>query len=205
MEPFIDYYRILGLTPEADASQIKQAFRRLARRYHPDVAGHGSLARFQQISEAYQVLRDPQRRQQFDHQRRAHHPPQRPSSPRHHSPRPHPSPKDPRVVVKQPYRWERDGQQQVIERSIREIKRILKSQLYTQAVTQAEALARQYPRSEEATHILALCYHRLGSTLLIEGESQQARVYLNKALETEPHNRELVFEVRRDLARLSGT
>ena len=200
MEPFIDYYQVLGISPEADATQIKQAFRRLARRYHPDVAGLGSLTRFQRISEAYQVLRDPASRQRFDLRRQSQRvtqrqpqKPQRQSTPRH---------KEPQVVVNRRYPWERDGQQQVIERAVKEIKRILRAQLYTQAVGQAEALAQQFPRSQEALHILALCYYRLGSTLLIEGDPQHSRIYLNKALETEPHNRELAFEVRRDLARL---
>ncbi len=200
MEPFIDYYQVLGLTPEADTTQIKQAFRRLARRYHPDVAGPGSLTRFQRISEAYHVLRDPASRQRFDLQWQAQRAPQR--NPQRSQRQSTPHHQDPQVVVNRRYSWEREGQQQVIERSVKEIKRILRSQLYTQAMSQAEALARQFPRSQEASHILALCYYRLGSTLLIEGDPQQARIYLNKALETEPHNRELAFEVRRDLARL---
>lgn len=197
MEPFIDYYQVLELSPKADFSQIKQAFRRLARRYHPDVAGQGGLARFQQISEAYQVLRDPEQRRRFDQRRssRLFSPPQRSyRSPSH---------ADPHVVVRSQYRPQPDGQQQVIERAIAEIKRILRSRLYTQAVFQAEALVKQFPHSEDAIHILALCYYRLGSTLLIENDLPQARIYLNKALETEPRNRELAFEVRRDLARLS--
>jgi len=56
----MDYYAILNLSPQADSEEIKRAFRRLARQFHPDVAGEGSRERFEQIYRAYQVLSNPE-------------------------------------------------------------------------------------------------------------------------------------------------
>src|SRR5213592_5157985 len=64
---FKDYYRILGVDRKADDKTIKSAYRRLARKHHPDVAkGKDSGERFKEISEAYEVLSDPQKRQRYD-------------------------------------------------------------------------------------------------------------------------------------------
>ncbi|MBC7230193.1 MAG: molecular chaperone DnaJ [Actinobacteria bacterium] len=63
-----DYYAILGVARDADQEQIKRAYRRLARRYHPDVAGgdRESEERFKEINEAYEVLGDPEKRHRYD-------------------------------------------------------------------------------------------------------------------------------------------
>ncbi|MDR7554830.1 MAG: DnaJ C-terminal domain-containing protein [Armatimonadota bacterium] len=64
---FKDYYKILGVDRRADQKAISQAFRRLARQYHPDVnKSKGAEERFKEINEAYQVLSDPQKRAQYD-------------------------------------------------------------------------------------------------------------------------------------------
>jgi curved DNA-binding protein len=64
---FKDYYRILGVAPEATAEEIKIAYRKLARKYHPDVSKEpGTELRFTEIGEANEVLRDPQRRAAYD-------------------------------------------------------------------------------------------------------------------------------------------
>jgi molecular chaperone DnaJ len=63
-----DYYKVLGISRDADDKDIKSAYRRLARKHHPDV-NHGSPdaeAKFKEISEAYQVLGDPEKRRKYD-------------------------------------------------------------------------------------------------------------------------------------------
>lgn len=64
---FKDYYAVLGVEPGSGENEIKQAFRRLARKYHPDVSKEkGAEDRFKAINEAYEVLRDKEKRAQYD-------------------------------------------------------------------------------------------------------------------------------------------
>ncbi|MGC4028807.1 MAG: DnaJ C-terminal domain-containing protein [Steroidobacteraceae bacterium] len=64
---FKDYYDIMGVPRDATADQIKQAYRKLARKYHPDVSKEaGAEERFKDVGEAYEVLRDPQKRAAYD-------------------------------------------------------------------------------------------------------------------------------------------
>jgi DnaJ-class molecular chaperone len=64
---FKDYYRVLGVDRSADDKAIKSAFRRLARKFHPDVAkGKDTAERFKEINEAYEVLSDPEKRRRYD-------------------------------------------------------------------------------------------------------------------------------------------
>jgi curved DNA-binding protein CbpA len=78
MKNFKDYYRVLRVGPTADDAAIKAAFRRLARRHHPDVATDERAAdRFREICEAYEVLSDPDKRRQYHRVYRAQRPPSR--------------------------------------------------------------------------------------------------------------------------------
>ena len=64
---FKDYYGILGVEPSAGESEIKTAYRRLARKYHPDVSKEaGAEDKFKAVNEAYEALRDPQKRAAYD-------------------------------------------------------------------------------------------------------------------------------------------
>jgi molecular chaperone DnaJ len=63
-----DYYRVLGVQPDADPAAIRSAYRRLVRRYHPDVSrGVASKQKFLKIQEAYAVLSDRVKRRDYDH------------------------------------------------------------------------------------------------------------------------------------------
>ena len=62
-----DYYETLGVQRDADDATLKRAFRKLARQYHPDVNSEpGAEDRFKEISEAYEVLNVPQKRQLYN-------------------------------------------------------------------------------------------------------------------------------------------
>ncbi|GGM40376.1 DnaJ C-terminal domain-containing protein [Dactylosporangium sucinum] len=63
----VDYYRVLGVNRDAPQDEIQRAYRKLARRSHPDVdRSPGAEDRFKQITEAYHVLSDPERRRKYD-------------------------------------------------------------------------------------------------------------------------------------------
>jgi len=62
-----DYYQILGLTRAAEAPEIKRAYRKLARKYHPDVSKEKNAEeKFKELQEAYEVLKDPEKRAAYD-------------------------------------------------------------------------------------------------------------------------------------------
>ena len=68
MVAFKDYYGTLGIARDASDADIKKAFRKLARKYHPDVAQDKASAdaRFKEINEANEVLSDPEKRRKYD-------------------------------------------------------------------------------------------------------------------------------------------
>jgi curved DNA-binding protein len=72
---FKDYYQTLGVAREAAADEIRKAFRKLARKYHPDVSKEADAeARMKEVNEAYAVLSDPEKRAAYDQLGRNHRP-----------------------------------------------------------------------------------------------------------------------------------
>src|ERR1700683_4366377 len=65
---FIDYYKVLGVSKTATQDEIKKAYRKLARKHHPDLNPNDKEAnkKFQEINEANEVLSDPEKRKKYD-------------------------------------------------------------------------------------------------------------------------------------------
>src|SRR5258707_1458237 len=62
-----DYYAVMGVDRKASAEDIKQAYRKLARKYHPDVSKEpGAEEKFKEVGEAYETLKDPEKRAAYD-------------------------------------------------------------------------------------------------------------------------------------------
>jgi DnaJ-class molecular chaperone len=78
MERPKDYYRILGVERDASPEAIKRAYRRLARKYHPDRGAGSSIRAFQELQAAYETLGDAERRRRYDETLRE---PERPEPP----------------------------------------------------------------------------------------------------------------------------
>jgi len=65
-QPFVDYYKILQVSPDCDARGLETAYRFLAKMYHPDHAQTADVAKFNDVVEAYKALRNPDQRAQYD-------------------------------------------------------------------------------------------------------------------------------------------
>ena len=63
-----DYYEILGIEKNADAGKIKSAYRKLAKKYHPDTNSGDAVAeqKFKEVTEAYNILSDPEKKKLYD-------------------------------------------------------------------------------------------------------------------------------------------
>lgn len=208
-------YRLLGLSRGASLEDIKLSYRRLARKYHPDLNQDDPTAadKFRLIQQAYQILKDVEAGL-ID--RQASYPSQRqPQSTTRSSPSSEESPKV-KVEVKPDPKSEfksKDVRQQVDPiandpelrlklDTLRRLQELLKQRKYVVAIAVAEGMRARFPKSTEVIHWQAVTYHRWGTELLLKAKLREAEIFLNKALVTDPSNRELAFEVRRDLDRI---
>src|SRR5258708_19653848 len=69
-----DYYELLEISPQATQDTIHRVYRYMAARYHPDNLGTGNLEKFTQLTSAYKVLSEPNRRSEYDAQRATRQP-----------------------------------------------------------------------------------------------------------------------------------
>ncbi|MFN3360780.1 MAG: DnaJ domain-containing protein [Pseudanabaenaceae cyanobacterium] len=198
MQP-ADCYRVLGLARNASWEDVKIAYRRLARKYHPDVnqGDPHATEKFRLVQEAYQVLRALQTGQTpTNHSRPA------PSAPR---PTPKVEVRPPAKPSTPPERGKAppSPEERLLQDTLQRVQILLRQKKYPVAIAMLEGLKQRLPEQGEVTKWLAVAYQRQGNELLQMGKYREAEAYLRKALHTAPHNRALCFEVQHDLDRLA--
>jgi tetratricopeptide (TPR) repeat protein len=187
-----DCYRLLELSVDAKPEQIKASYRRLARQYHPDVNPSNpeeAHTKFIQLTEAYKsLLRVVRQRQKVPL-------PQtsvvRPTTSARRKPAP-----PPRIPALSPQ------DQQLKSNSYRLLQGFLAEQRFSRAIALVEGLAYRFPLDPEVRQWQAITYQQWGRQLIRDRAFARAKIYLNKALRTDPHNRSLATEVERDLRHL---
>lgn len=212
-----DYYRVLGLRSGASYEEIKASYRRLARRYHPDAnPANQQLAqdKFIQLTEAYKILTSVvQPIEQTQQSPSASRPESRPDRPEPRSDSRSESRQDWKPAPKVQVRVTRKApsvqfqdlsatDQKLKSQSYQQLQQLLKQQRFPRAITLIEGLAQRLPNDAEVRQWQAITYQRFGRYLISSRQSEKARMYLKKALRTDPHNKSLWYEVERDFRRI---
>uniref|UniRef100_B8HPM9 Heat shock protein DnaJ domain protein n=1 Tax=Cyanothece sp. (strain PCC 7425 / ATCC 29141) TaxID=395961 RepID=B8HPM9_CYAP4 len=220
-----DCYRLLELPTQADLTAVKASYRRLARRYHPDVNPGDRQAeeKFIQVTEAYKILVEiaPPGAPVADPvptaaPAAAVDPVPSPSRTRvtvvssnrstvNANPRPKETPssqsvRQPPVQPSSPPSSPFD--QHLKQVSYQQLQELLKYQRFPRAIALVEGLAQRLPDDAEVRQWQAITYQCWARDLISKGQVDKARVYLKKALHTDPHNRSLWAAVNEDFRRL---
>ncbi|HEY9668047.1 MAG TPA: DnaJ domain-containing protein [Coleofasciculaceae cyanobacterium] len=201
-------YRLLGLTHGASLAEVKASYRRLARRYHPDINSGDKLAheKFIQLTEAYKFLLSvintpvgsaavsgtPQTVTTASA-------PQEAGVSKPPPPTTKVTRKPPTVQYAPPLS---EVEKQLKWNVYKQLQQLLKDRRFARAIALIEGLAQRIPHDPEVRQWQAIAYSRWGRHLVNEGQLDKARSYLKKALRTDPHNRSLWAEVERDFRRI---
>ena len=193
-----DCYRLLGLRSAASTAEIKASYRRMARQYHPDINPGDQVAKekFIKLTQAYKLILSvisksgiseispqPQDTDAIKHQARVT--------------------KVDRVSEARENKHELSLSEQHLKwNSYQQLQQLLKSRRFARAIALAEALAQRFPQDPEVSQWQAIAYSSWGRHLIGEKQLDKARIYLKKALRTDPHNRSLWTEVERDFRRI---
>lgn len=198
-----DCYRVLGLRSGASFADIKSSYRRLAQQYHPDINPHDNKAKekFIALTEAYKLLLQvvspvpqpqptptppaaPQEKPQTQTQQPVTEPPQ---------PQEKVKPTPPNLLeIERRLKWKTYDQ----------LQRFLRERRFPQAIALSEALAERLPEDAEVRQWQAISYQLWGRALIVEKQWLKARIYLKKAIKTDPNNKSLYDEVQRDFKKL---
>lgn len=200
------HYRVLGLRSGACFTDIKLAYRRLVRLYHPDVNPENEAAkeRFIQITQAYQALvktlPQPLSTPATEVSSGETATPKKASQ----SARVNPStsaPPHPPLQVHQPPGGSR-ADQDLKQSSYIQLQGLLRSRRYPRAVALVEGLAHRFPQDPEVRQWQAIVYYRWGQACLNLGHSLKAEACLKKAWRVDPYNRSLRQALQQEFARL---
>lgn len=200
----VDCYRVLGLPSGASFHAIKTSYRQLARRYHPDVSSGDQRAKdkFIEVTAAYKFLLNTLADSTLG---------KRPDyAVKTQSARQPASPPDSPKTARKPASLQVNPnlsplEQQLKSSAYQQLQQLLKGQRFPRAIALIEGLARRLPNDPEVSQWQAIVYQQWGRHLIHEQQPDKARLYLKKALRTDPHNRSLWAEVEKDFRSLEQT
>lgn len=186
-----DCYRLLELKSGATLGELKASYRRLARQYHPDInPSDAAKEKFIALSDAYKLLLETvqsQAEEPVEFKEKVTQPPKTKVT------RKDPYPQSPPLSVAE-QKLKNDYHQQ--------LQQLWKYKKFPKAIALIEALAQRLPQDFEIKSWQAIAYQRYGSQLVDQRQLDKARIFLKKALNTDPHNRQLWSEVERDFRRI---
>jgi curved DNA-binding protein CbpA len=191
-----DCYRLLGLSGGASFEDVKVAYRGLARKYHPDVSSGDQRAKdkFIEVTLAYKWLLNSLSREIAPPHDGAAHPANRPASTAKSSP----GKQTKSAVQVQVNPSLSPLEQQLKSSSYQQLQQLLRTQKFPRAIALVESLAQRMSRDPEVIQWQAIVYQQWGRFLIRDHQIDKARIYLRKALQTDPHNRSLWAEVEKD-------
>ena len=193
-----DYYRILGLRSGVSFADVKASYRRLVQQYHPDINPNDLKAKdkFIAVTEAYKFLQTVLPSEEI--KSRTNEVKTDVSSAREVQTQPAASKT---TVISHPPNLE-DIEQRLKWKTYEQLQRFLQERRFPQAIALAEALMARLPGDAEVRQWLAIAYQIWGRALITEKQLPKARIYLKKALKTDPYNKALWNEVQQDFQRL---
>jgi len=193
-----DYYRILGLRSGVSFADVKASYRRLVQQYHPDINPDDLKAKdkFIAVTEAYKFLQTvlpaeeikPRSSEVRTHVSSATEVQTQPAATKN-------------KVTPQPPNLE-EIEERLKWKTYEQLQRFLQEKRFPQAIALAEALMARLPEDAEVRQWLAIAYQIWGRVLITEKQLPKARIYLKKALKTDPYNKALWNEVQQDFHRL---
>ncbi|MBN3949157.1 MAG: J domain-containing protein [Nostoc sp.] len=199
-----DCYRLLGLRSGASFADIKASYRRLAQQYHPDINPDDNKAKdkFIALTEAYKLLLTVVLPEES-----AEHSTQVSTSGRDDAKATQWQKTPVTTVTSQQLGKLKPPNLLEIEERLKwktyeQLQRFLQERRFPQAIALAEALVARLSTDAEVRQWLAIAYQIWGQALITENQLLKARIYLKKALKTDPHNKTLWYEVQRDFQRL---
>ncbi len=176
-------YRLLELPLGATLLEIKASYRRLARQYHPDInrCDRSNNEKFIALTAAYQALMESLQQ----------------------SPPVEVAPVKPKIKVTRPTSPPLSAADQKLKNDYhQQLQQLWQYQKFRRAIALAEALGQRLPHDKDVKSWQAISYQRWGSYLINQKQADKARIFLKKALKTDPHNRQLWSEVEQEFRRL---
>jgi tetratricopeptide (TPR) repeat protein len=200
----VNELRVLGLRPNANFEDVKASYRRLARRYHPDMNPGDREAedKFIRITQAYQVLLEAMPTQVLVTE--AATSVVQTVVPTGATPRPSTTAKRPAVakVTVQVNPNLSPEEQTLKQKGFDQLQLLFQGQRFPRAIALVDGLAQRIPNDPEIRQWQAIAYQRWGRYLIRHGHYDKARRALKKALRVDPHNKILWQEVNRDFRRM---